>query len=52
MEKLGQGLEELKRLQLHRRNKTINQPEHKKLPRIKTTIKGYTCGDPWLQMDM
>ena len=54
MEELKKGLEELKglKLQPHRKNNNINQPDPPELPRTKPPTKEYTWRDPWLQLHM
>ena len=54
MEELKKGLKELKglKLQPHRKNNNINQPDPPELPRTKPPTKEYTWRDPWLQLHM
>jgi hypothetical protein len=52
MEELQKCLKELKGLQLHRKNKNINQPDPTELLGTKPPTKEYTWREPWLQPDM
>jgi hypothetical protein len=45
VDKLGEGLKELKGIATHRKN-NINKRDHSELPRTKPTTKKYTCRDP------
>jgi hypothetical protein len=48
IEKLGEGLKELKEMVTHRKNNNINYAGPSKLSGTKPPAKEYTCAGPWL----
>jgi hypothetical protein len=52
MEELEKGQKEMKELQPHRRNNTMNHPISPELPGTKPPTKECTWSDPWLKLHM